>query len=144
MEEWGAKYTPENMIMLAILPSFTTFEIVYCIFVAVFITIIISVFISLFTHAWVRGGYTNSLIGKPGTLENHEVTLFVAHVTIAVCVTALIAMIFAEPVVIKHIGYGFGWESKLCVLSISAGSGAYAAFKKLKNGLSGFSDDVKP
>lgn len=131
-----------SMIFLAILPSLSTFEIVYCIFVAVFISIIIVVFISLFTHAWVRGGYTNSQIGKPDTLENHEVTLFVAHVTIAVCVTAIIAMIFTEPVVLKHLGYGFGWESKACMLLFSGGSGAYAAFKKLKNGVPDMSDDA--
>lgn len=129
------------MILLAVLPSLNTFEIVYCLFVAVFISMIIGVFISLFTHAWVRGGYTNSEIGKPDKLENHEVTLFVAHVTIAVCVTALIAVIFAEPIVMKHFGYSFGLESKLMLVSISAGSGVFAAFKKIKNGFASVRDE---
>lgn len=111
----------------------TTFDIAYSSYAGFIVLALMCAFISLFTHSWTRGGYSRSP-GEPtnDNLETHEVSLFVAHVAIAIGIISLVAVIMAEPMVIKYYGVGFGTDSKLVLLAIAGGPGAYVAFKKIK------------
>lgn len=104
----------------------TQFDYWYMGFIGAATAFLCIVFVVVHSHVWVRNGY----MGLNGVLELPEVDRFVAHIISEAGLVCFFLMCMLEPLVRKYIGFEFGYDSKIGMLSFSVGAGLYVALKK--------------